>query len=102
MDLDEFWDLIAQSRSSGLTSSADLTDALTALLVGRSREDLITFGEIFQAQLSRADRHDLWAAGDFIAGHLGDSSFIEFQPWLVSLGRERFEQAIHAPDSLAD
>ena len=102
MDLDEFWRVIAASRESGASSVEELTEALTALLVGRSRDDLIVFGAIFLQQSARAHRDDLWAAGGLIAGHLGDSAFMAFTPWLVSLGRDRFERAIHDPDSLAD
>jgi hypothetical protein len=102
MDVDEFWKVIEQSRKAGQTSSADLSEGLAALLLGRPREELIAFGEIFHQQSFRADRKDLWGAGDVITGGIGDSSFIEFRSWLVSLGRQRFEWAIQDPDSFAD
>ena len=64
--------------------------------------EIASFERIFEEQRARADRPDLANAALLIEhGFLGDDSFDDFRAGLVSLGRESFEGALAAPDSLA-
>jgi vacuolar-type H+-ATPase subunit C/Vma6 len=99
MDETEFWTLIERSREDG---ADEQEEALERLLTGRPREELEAFDRIYREQLVRAYRWDLWGAGYVIAGGMSDDSFDYFCDWLISRGREVFEQALADPDSLAD
>jgi hypothetical protein len=98
MDENEFWTLIDRSREG----RADQEEALEQLLTGRPRDDLEAFDRIYREQLARAYRWDLWGAGYVIAGGMSDDSFDYFCDWLISRGRQVFEQALADPESLAD
>lgn len=94
MEIDEFWGIIERS--------GDDAEALESLLRGRSREDLRAFDRIFDEQLTRASRWDVWGAGYVANGGMSDDSFDYFCEWLIGSGRTVFEQVLADPDSLAD
>lgn len=102
MDTDTFWSLIDRSRAGHEDDVYAQERALSALLRGMPREELIAFDRLYQQQLARAYRWDVWGAGYVLAGGMSDDSFSDFCDWLVSRGRETFEQVLADPDSLAD
>jgi hypothetical protein len=102
MDLNEFWSLIDRSRSGHEEDTGAQEDALGELLRGRPRDELEAFERIYREQLARAYRWDVWGAGYVLNGGMSDDSFDYFCDWLISRGREVFEQVLADPESLAD
>ena len=47
-------------------------------------------------------RNDLWAAAYLIGGGFSDDGFIDFRAGLIAQGRDWYNKAAAAPDSLAD
>jgi hypothetical protein len=106
MDIKQFWQIIADSRE-GL--DADHPDGnmdnqvqnLSELLISLDRDEVIAFDYYFSQQMFAAYRRDLWNAAYLINGGCSDDGFTDFRSWLISMGREVYEQAIANPDSLA-
>ena len=100
MDHDQFWSLIGSVSKSG-TEEAKAT-ALTQLLSRKSPEDILDFQIQFETHLNESNTSNLWAAAKLMnGGHCSDDCFEYFRYWLISTGRETFEQALNNPESLA-
>lgn len=102
MNESEFWDLIDRSREAANGDSNVQADELTTLLRGRSADDLETFGGFFETALARMYRWDCWEAGILINNGMGDDTFTDFRAWIVSRGRDVYEQMLRDPDGLAE
>lgn len=107
MNTDRFWGLIEHSRSGYRPDRADgnmdrQLGTLQDLLAELSSEEVKEFDDQMHRLLIKAYTWDLWGAATLLAGgSCSDDSFTDFRSWLVSLGRQSFEQAIADPDSLA-
>jgi hypothetical protein len=106
----DFWKLIAQSRKAALAEDPgdgdellDLqSEALQALLVKLSPQQIIDYHERFHEVSGRLYRWDIWGAAYWMHGGCSDDGFIDFRSTLISLGKERFEQTLADADSLAE
>jgi hypothetical protein len=100
--LEDFWTLI--HRSSAETASKDQrTKWLTAHLAQLPVPEIIEFELHLTAQRKRVDTRLMWgAAWQIMQGWCSDDGFWYFQPWLVGLGHDAFEQVAANPDSLAE
>ncbi|MFH9352577.1 DUF4240 domain-containing protein [Kitasatospora sp. NPDC017646] len=47
-------------------------------------------------------RWDVWAAAHLIGGGCSDDSFVGFRAGLIAFGRDWYERAADAPESLAE
>jgi hypothetical protein len=92
-----FWDLIA--FSSRPTQDAQRR-ALQAELEKLEKDEIVAFDVGLWHLLGQANRVDLWAAAYLIRGGCSDDSFLYFRCWLVSRGKQVFEEALTDPDSL--
>lgn len=101
MDTDEFWNIVETARSN-TTEDLPLHEALVALLARRSPQDILRYDERFDALSDTLYRWDVWAAAYLIGGGCSDDSFMDFRAGLIAQGREWYERAAAAPDSLAD
>ena len=88
---DEFWKAIE------LYSHGDDKEA-KSLLGGRKSEYSHRYDEL----IANAHSWDLWGAAYVIYGGCSDDSFCDFKHFLISRGRETFENAIADPESLVD
>jgi hypothetical protein len=102
MEIDDFWALIDESRRGCADDPDEQAWSLAELLEARPPEEVAAFRRLYDQQLARAARWDLWGAGYVINGGMGDDSFGCFCHWLISRGRRVFERALADPDSLAD
>jgi hypothetical protein len=100
MDLDAFWKLVERSREaqSDFAQAEYLQDLVLALEVDEAR----TFAAVFIAMATRATRWDVWGAGYVLDGGMSNDSFKDFISWLISQGRDVYENTLADPDSLAD
>ncbi len=105
MDEAAFWRLIDKARgawfgaASPRRASAE-PDRLAALLAKESDETVAAFGQVFNRQMARLYRWDVWGAAYVINGGASDDGFQDFCEWLVGKGRAAFEQALTDPDGL--
>lgn len=102
MTIDEFWRMIkiANEQSQGdMDRKCELIQATVASL---EPEAAIAFSNHFNESMNRAYSWSLWGAAYVVNGGCGDDSFSDFRASLISMGREVFESAVSAPDSLAD
>lgn len=101
MDADRFWAIIKAGKAKG--SDRESGERLATELQKLSLEDLVAFDQRFELYRLQADTYDLWAAGSLLNGlTLSDDGSQDYTAWLVSRGREAFEEALANPDSLAD
>jgi hypothetical protein len=97
MNIDEFWALIEPGKDDE-TPEESLRLRLEAL----DPNELPVFQKHFDELFGRAHRWDLWGAAYLIEGGCSDDGFIDFRYALISKGRSVYEEALRAPDSLAD
>ena len=108
MTHDQFWHLIANSRSDFDPSRSDGNMALQAermeqLLSALPAAEVVEFARIFTQLYFAAYRWDLWAAAYILGeGGCSDDGFMDFRYWLISMGRDVYEAAMADPQSLAD
>lgn len=106
MTNDQFWDIIEQSRN-GLPHPI-LTDdvkekqraTLTALLKTMTPTEIAAFDAVMNTIHKQSNHWELWGVAYIIGGGCSDDGFEYFRRWLLSQGRETFEQAVRDPDGL--
>ena len=99
---DDVWRLIDQVNEGEAHDQEGKARRLTALLEQASAKDIEGFDGVVRAKLHLAYSWPLWAAAYIINGGCSDDSFMDFRSCLIMMGREIFEKACAAPDSLAD
>lgn len=102
MDKQEFWRVIdfAHQRAKG---DEQLFENLLIKSLGQySPEGIIEFECLLEQQLLAADDFKVMAAQKIIEGSVTDDSYLYFRCWLISQGKNVFEEAIRNPDSLSD
>ena len=107
MTKDQFWYLIAASRSDFKANRRDGNMDLQARRMEQLLSDLppaevMEFERLFIQFDDDAYRYDLWAAAYIINNGCSDDGFTDFRAWLISMGREVYEAAISNPESLAN
>ena len=94
--MDGFWEVIAQSRSTGKKCTESARDLLAILSKMPSAE--IEAVARFQEDLMRTSyRWDLWGAAFVINGGCSDDGFDYFRGWLMLQGRDVWEAALGDP-----
>jgi hypothetical protein len=105
MNVDKFWELIgdARRRMSKEHPDGNMDGQVHDLSVALARlppRDVVSFRDHFAAKMSEAFTWELWGACYVIAMGCSDDWFVYFRRWLISMGRETFEQALADPESL--
>lgn len=101
MDEKAFWALMGELRHRQ-GSRDERLEWLRGELTRESAAGCVDFQMELEAACHRAYRSDLWSAAErILGGRCSDDGFLYFRLWLVSLGREVFEEALESPDSLA-
>ena len=78
------------------------TEELRRLLSELPPEELLEFDRHFTGRMNAAYHWDLWGAAHLIAGACSEDGFVDFQGWLISMGRQVFEEALANAESLLD
>jgi len=107
MTEDRFWQLIDESRRGFDPRLRDgnmdrQRAALETLLAALPTEEIEDFGRIFRSVFDRAYRWDLWGAAFVIGSGCSDDWFDYFRFWLISMGRQVYDEALGDPESLAE
>jgi hypothetical protein len=106
---ERFWEIVADSRA-GLEPSDEpdtvrdeQVERLRQLLSRMPVEEVQAFADYFAARMDEAysrPREGLWAVAFDIAGGCSDDMFDDFRAWLISMGREVYEEAVRNPESV--
>jgi hypothetical protein len=99
LTLADFWQLIDDARRNAGTD-AQFTATLRKLLAERSPDENRQFKRLLGERLAEAYRWDLWAAAHVLLKGCGDDAFDAFRAWLVSQGRERYDEVLASPVTL--
>ena len=103
MDMDQFWDIIERTRAQVPNGARDeYMGALATILRQLSPEQVAQFSYRFIECLRASYHWDLWHAAYLINDGCSDDAFEDFRAWLISMGREVYENARRNPDSLAE
>ncbi|MET4923173.1 DUF4240 domain-containing protein [Streptomyces sp. PSRA5] len=97
MNTEDFWRLVESARGDGGPFAGALVDRLAA----GSKSEILEFQQRFEELCGAVYRWDVWAAAYLIGGGCSDDSFMDFRAGLIGLGRDWYERAALAPDSLA-
>ncbi|MGI2260409.1 DUF4240 domain-containing protein [Shewanella sp. GXUN23E] len=95
----EFWQLV--TRASLNQSDTEITAQLQARLAPLSDEQLAAFDKHFAIQMRRSYQWSVWGAAYVVTGLDTEYAFAEFRSYLISLGKDWFEQIVLNPDALA-
>jgi len=101
MDEQIFWGIVEAAKSQ---AGANLNARPQALEIQLSTTDLASLGAFqrtYENLLLRANRWDLWGAAYLMNGGCSDDGFKYFRDWLISEGRNTYEDTLADPDSLA-
>lgn len=97
----EFWKIIDATNPTTRGGERQLAE-LRARLGALSTADLETFIRVNDRLMAETYGWDLWGAAYVAQGGASDDAFEDFRKWLISSGRNAFEQVSADPDSLAD
>ncbi len=101
MTEDEFWRIVEEINLPGAGDMAAKERLLAQHLEGRDAEAVGAFGDHMDVMMDKAYSWPLWAAAYIIDGGCSDDAFMDFRSTLICMGRDIFEAACAAPDSLA-
>jgi hypothetical protein len=102
MDRQGFWKLIDDARARAGGDVYAVADHAVEILAGLSPEEITGAAQAFWDLMADSYREDLWGAAYLINGGASDDGFEYFRGWLIAEGREVFERAVAAPDTLAE
>jgi len=98
---DQFWAMIASSRENAEGDAQ--TDQLKSLLSRLAPPEILAFEQLLFAKRAESYRWDLWGIATLIHGDFcSDDSFEDFRLWLISQGREAYEQVLANPEAVLD
>ena len=100
MVLSSFWALIETTRKES-ENDDEFISKLKDKLVATTENEIIGFERILRTLILRADHYNVLAAEKIIEGYVSDDLFLYFRCWLISQGKDVFENTIINPDSLS-
>jgi len=85
-----FWELIDESRDESEFDS-DLIEILKDKLEAMSATEIKKFQKILLEKMNELNHWDIWALAYIVRKGCGDDAFDYFKAWIVSKGKEAFE-----------
>lgn len=99
MGEDKFWEIIQLSAAD---DPQDQLDNLVDQLCEMTPDEIFGFDYQMDKHLEASYNPELWAAAYIVCGGCSDDAFDYFRAWLISKGRDVYENALENPDSLID
>lgn len=96
---EQFWNYIAEAREK-FEDDFDVIVYLTELMKKKSDEEIFGFGIILDEIMLESYNEKLWCASYLVNGEITEESFDFFRLWLISRGRETYEDVLQNPDNL--
>ncbi len=100
MDEDRYWALVADSLRAASDDQGEQASYLAAALGELEPKDIIGFRLRTDRLLHDTYNSKMWCAGYVMNGGCSDDGFEYFRLWVISRGREVYENAKVDPDSL--
>jgi hypothetical protein len=100
MTREEFWELIDAARAVAMFDRARLPGALRDELAEMDEDELLAFVRHFEDLRAESFRQELFAAAWIAGGGASDDDFSDFRDWLITLGREAFEDVLRDPQRI--
>ncbi len=100
MDEEKFWQIVQLSVAGSGDSQEIQENILVNELSQLSPQDIIGFRLRTDKLLYDTYNSDMWCAGYVMNGGCSDDMFEYFRLWVISRGRNVYEEAKHEPDSL--
>ena len=101
MDEASFWQLISETREEAGNDTGQQSELLEERLSELPAKDIVDFQRIRHRLDEQAYTWDLWGAAYVIEDGCSDDCFRDFRSYLISLGGDAYETALHDPDALA-
>jgi hypothetical protein len=102
MTIDEFWNIVDRVHAASNGDKSAKQELLREELRKLSPDAVGSFYVHFHNCMVKAYDWNLWAAAYIIGEGCGDDSFSDFRAWLISMGRNTFENIIAAPELLIE
>ena len=100
MTREAFWEILDAAMSAAAFVRSALPGALRDELLEQSEEDVADFIRHFHDARVEAYRWELLGAAWIAGGGASEDDFGDFRDWLISLGRETFDDVLHHPERL--
>ncbi|MER2491539.1 DUF4240 domain-containing protein [Catenovulum sediminis] len=97
--IDEFWNIIDMAKKNS-DSVQHRPKELKRVLLQLPPKKIIDFNETYCLKLAESYRWDLWGAAYTISGGCSDDGFDYWCDFLISEGKEIYENALKNPDFL--
>ncbi|MBY9007007.1 MAG: DUF4240 domain-containing protein [Candidatus Lokiarchaeota archaeon] len=101
MDDSEFWNIIDKS-SNKTNDQEEQYENLKDILKNYESEDIISFNLCFAQKTNELYRWDLWAVAYIINHGCSDDSFKYFRNWIISRGKDFFNDALIQPKKIGE
>jgi hypothetical protein len=101
MTNDQFWQIIETAHRKAAGDPWEQGAIVGVALEELSEDEILSFDQILQGMLQRAYTFDLMMASFIILSHTSEDIFEDFRAWLILQGRNRFENAVQWPDTIA-
>ncbi len=100
---DTFWELMAEGKAVCGPDLVSEDDWLKEQLQAMGPGEALRFHHIAQSYMHLSNKYGLWSAARLMSECCidTDSSFSDFQGWLIAQGKEVYLAALKDPDSLA-
>jgi hypothetical protein len=96
----EFWALIEKSKRKIKNDREEQTEFLANHLSQQPEEEIFSFAGHFGHFYRQSYTSHLWCVAYIAMGGCSDDGFDYFRAWLISQGKETFQNALQDPDSL--
>ncbi len=101
MTLDQFWQMIEQSRSDAMQGE-DQVVALERALLALPPREMVSFEGHCWDLLSLSFRRELWAVAAVIEPGCSQGSFDALRAWMILQGKEFFDRVVAHPQRIAE
>lgn len=101
MTEEHLWQIIQKSFDACSGKTDEQAETLANELNKHRPDEIATFARHFATYHRQACSWDLWGAAYLINGGCSDDGFADFRSWLISRGKNWYQQALINPDSLA-
>ncbi|GAE90185.1 DUF4240 domain-containing protein [Acetivibrio straminisolvens] len=102
MNDNKFWELIDDSKRKSKGDPEKQIEFLVSNIAELPEQEIYEFDKIFYKYYVASYTSELWAAAYIINGGCSDDGFDYFRGWLISQGKEVYENALKEPESLAE
>jgi len=97
MEEKEFWDIVEEIKDK-----TNKVQKLAFILSHYSVKEIVHFSRFFDDFAAKANNEDIWKALDRAGIWASDDGFHYFTAWLVSQGKEVYEDVMGRPEKVSD